>query len=659
MNRLFFSLFLAALCTASSALAKERVAVLKPLLAPGVTMSPGVLEQLAEEARGVALETLPKDKYLVMTRENTVIILKDMGIDCTKVQGECAVETAKNMGAAYVITGNVLKVGETWIFNIRMHQTETSSLVSHQKIEGETEIALIGATKGATRVLLKKALPKLSGRQGTTLRVTGGATTLRDLDLGDDITNKTTDQTAYIAVESTPPGATVLVNGKERGVTPYQGEHPWGRYKVTLSLGQYHPAQKEVTLASNQTQELNFKLNPAFGSMKITSEPSGARVFLDGEEAGRTPLDLKRKPSRGYLVRLEAPNFNPHEQELVVEDEKTASMHAKLSSSVGGVQIDSRPSGAQVTLNGEVVGKTPYSVAKKPPGTYQVRISKPLYLSSDFSFKLVEGEQYRETVNLEPNFGSLTVRSEPAGARIIRSGKDTGKKTPHRFDMLQAGNVTIALELAGYGTWRGSPRIEVGKDAVVAEKLVAMLGTLNIKTFLPDGNPCRGEVRVDDEAIGSSPLIHQVVATVPHVVTASCKGMNATRRLTVAHNKRIEVQLKVQTFSMTDLRQARSGLKSAKTLDTLGFVGTGGLLTGSIISLSSSSSAYQQADDITGTSNSSNYESLRSQGASLQTTGLVLGGAAVGILSATLWHKLVKTKARRAKVVYIEGQMKP
>ena len=166
MNRVFFSLFLAGLCTASSALAQERVAVLQPLLDPDVTISSGVLQQLAEEARAGALETLPKDKYLVMTWENTVIILKDMGLDCTKVQGECAVETAKNMGAAYVITGNVLKVGETWMFNMRIHQTETSSLVAQQKIEGENEKALIDATKGATRILLKKALPKLSGRIG-------------------------------------------------------------------------------------------------------------------------------------------------------------------------------------------------------------------------------------------------------------------------------------------------------------------------------------------------------------------------------------------------------------------------------------------------------------------------------------------------------------
>jgi hypothetical protein len=75
-----------------------------------------VLETLADEARAGALAALRGRDVAVMTRENTAQLLKAMGSSagCT-AEGECEVETAKLIGAHYVVSGNVTRVERTWL----------------------------------------------------------------------------------------------------------------------------------------------------------------------------------------------------------------------------------------------------------------------------------------------------------------------------------------------------------------------------------------------------------------------------------------------------------------------------------------------------------------------------------------------------------------
>ena len=45
----------------------------------------------------------------------------------------------------------------------------------------------------------------------------------------------------------------------------------------------------------------------------VTSSPAGARITVDGESAGQTPVVLKLKKSKGHIIRVEAPGYNPLE----------------------------------------------------------------------------------------------------------------------------------------------------------------------------------------------------------------------------------------------------------------------------------------------------------------------------------------------------------
>lgn len=65
-----------------------------------------VLETFADAVRGGAVEGLAGREVEVLTRENMMVLLREMGKeDCT--EGDCEVETARNIGADFVVSGTV------------------------------------------------------------------------------------------------------------------------------------------------------------------------------------------------------------------------------------------------------------------------------------------------------------------------------------------------------------------------------------------------------------------------------------------------------------------------------------------------------------------------------------------------------------------------
>jgi formylglycine-generating enzyme required for sulfatase activity len=161
------------LTTPSSAAAAPRLAV----LSPSAPWSPEcqrtgwrndeklaerctVLETLADEARAGALAALERHDVDVMTRENTAELLKTMGATCT--EGECEVETAKLIGADYVVSGNVALVEGTWFVTYKLHTIRTAKLVSTAKVRGRSQVEIIEATSAATRELVARGAAMLA-----------------------------------------------------------------------------------------------------------------------------------------------------------------------------------------------------------------------------------------------------------------------------------------------------------------------------------------------------------------------------------------------------------------------------------------------------------------------------------------------------------------
>ena len=86
--------------------------------------------------------------------------------------------------------------------------------------------------------------------------------------------------------------------------------------------------------------------------------------------------------------------------------------------------ITSEPTGADVFINDEPAGVTPYQNLL-PVGKYNYRLQKTLYLNSAGVVELVSGGQKQKiNAKLEPNFGTIDVTSSPErGASVLLSDR--------------------------------------------------------------------------------------------------------------------------------------------------------------------------------------------------------------------------------------------
>lgn len=148
----------------------------------------------------------------------------------------------------------------------------------------------------------------------------------------------------------------------------------------------------------------------------------------------------------------------------------------------GWIILDSEPSGASVYIKDEFVGNTPLSNYKQAYGTYQYRLESPNYHSATGKIELNSG-RYEQKVVLKPAFGSISVNSSIAGAKILLDGRQTGKQTPATLTEIPSGTHTITLQMDKYAPRQQEVMVEDGQTANIFMALDARFARITINSL--------------------------------------------------------------------------------------------------------------------------------------------------------------------------------
>ena len=117
----------------------KRMAVLE---FQGKNLDQDILMTFSDTVRGGALQGIEGRGVMVMTRENMQVLLRDMGKqDCG--EGECEVETARNIGADYVISGKVVRMEQIYVVTLKLHETQGGSLIGTDTVEASSQVDLL------------------------------------------------------------------------------------------------------------------------------------------------------------------------------------------------------------------------------------------------------------------------------------------------------------------------------------------------------------------------------------------------------------------------------------------------------------------------------------------------------------------------------------
>ena len=197
------------------------------------------------------------------------------------------------------------------------------------------------------------------------------------------------------------PAMTVTIR-KPRGLRPLVVPLAAGAL-LLAGLGAFllsRPSFEEPSLEPIEAVEPPAPL-PSTGSLRVATQPDGARVLVNGEERGSSPLLLDALPLGTYQVRIERTGFEAEELEAAITAEApAASLDVALRPQAPVApaaprpalfRIRSTPPGARVAIDGRDVGETPIERLQVDAGSRVVRVLRDGYLPWEDEFRARAG----------------------------------------------------------------------------------------------------------------------------------------------------------------------------------------------------------------------------------------------------------------------------
>jgi len=250
------------------------------------------------------------------------------------------------------------------------------------------------------------------------------------------------------------------------------------------------------------------------GTLIMTTNPPGAKLFVDGVERGVTPLTIPLKPGTHALeLRGDVP---PRLMPISMTAGAQMSQYIELPRTAavfGQLQVRTEPSGARVSVDGVARGTSPVMVTDLTPGEHAVALESDR--GSVKQIVLVEaGVTGSLMVPLStpegaPVSGWIAVTA-PTDVQIFENHHLIGTSQSDRL-MVSSGrhDIEIVNETLGYRTAR---TVQVAPGKVTPIRIDYPKGTIALNAV-----PW-AEVWVDGDKVGETPIGNLSLVIGPHEI---------------------------------------------------------------------------------------------------------------------------------------------
>lgn len=265
-----------------------------------------------------------------------------------------------------------------------------------------------------------------------------------------------------------------------------------------------------------------------YGSMSITSEPSGAEISILGKVIGTTPYTTQPVPSAMYIVKFALDGCEPAWLPVNVTPGRRVEAHIALIPENATVIINSDPVGAHVQMNGKEIGDTPVLLPDLALGSYSASVQMQGYTRRDISWKVQNGRPILINVPLMNNIGTLALDSDPEAAEIEIDGKTYGN-TPFK-DFLEQGQHKIRLTKNGYKPYEKIVTVNRDETTEVVAKMETLPGSLSIES-----EPTGAALFINGIDYGVTPYKRDVIEAGDYTVRLSKDGYDTLEQTVTVH----------------------------------------------------------------------------------------------------------------------------
>jgi hypothetical protein len=218
--------------------------------------------------------------------------------------------------------------------------------------------------------------------------------------------------TGSIYVTSSPSGATATLDNSRTGTTPYTFDSvATGSHTIQISRSGYQTYSGTVQVSSGSTTTVSVSLPPissSVGSLYMTSNPSGAQVYVDSSYRGTTPTTVGNLAPGTHAVLLRLSGYQDFSGTATIYASQTTTMSANLvqvtpTTSLGTLAISSSPSAAEVYVDNVFRGYTPLTLTDISPGSHSITLSLAGYQDWLGTVQVSDGQTTTVQGTLIPN----------------------------------------------------------------------------------------------------------------------------------------------------------------------------------------------------------------------------------------------------------------
>lgn len=427
-----------------------------------------------------AFDLIERDKMTAIFNEQNFAVSDNCN------SAECAVEIGKVLSAEIMFAGDIGKMGQTYIIDIRMIDVTTGKilLAKTEDYKGDIEGLL-----GVMRLIANEfAGIKTDGRSKGTVIVSSEETfgTARFIMPVDGVT----------PVVNGIPGNPVFSKDIKLNL-------PAGPHKIKFTKSGY-AVSKEFNVIVKENEEIidtvqmtedkgsvaGADLSLTFGIVQnISSSPSGAKIFDGDVELGVTTLSGAKLSVGPHTLILRKPKYHDVAFTVDIKEGLNPTLPVKtLAPNFGTLKIASVPAGARIKINGLLKpGATPQTFPEFQSGKYEVEIERDRYFSEKLSLDVKDLQTTDTTVTLRPQFADVTITSTPPGATVYLDNDSIGV-TPlsckGEKKGILAGKYSLRLSMKTYlyDDYEDALIVKAGEPVVKTFELKSNFGTVKINT---------------------------------------------------------------------------------------------------------------------------------------------------------------------------------
>ncbi len=369
---------------------------------------------------------------------------------------------------------------------------------------------------------------------------------------------------ASLSVDTKPPGATVLVDGRQIGTTPARvARLAPGVHRLALEKAGYNRLELPLNLRRAATHDISLPLVPSSGTIYLTTDPPGADLSIRNRQGdlvreARSPL-LATLASGGYVVQASRPLHQRREQSFEIRDAEVTKLAIRLESTGAKLMLDADPPGTSVIFQSkddsqehhratpfnapEIVSPGHYTMSFSAKGHFPLRITENLAANTTFERRVTLAKmdawaiRTRSTSHDRPTVADVNgdgwpdvVTTHEDGGVLAVSGKQ-GK-------MLWFTNVGLRL-------WHSAVVADVDLDGRTEVVAAGAADQDTGKIICLDGSSGRRKWAfvIDDDHVGPISLVsvgadHHPGSADSRLPPLALRGREGRERKMVVHNER-------------------------------------------------------------------------------------------------------------------------